>query len=112
MCRSDPRVNLKDKDFADGEDVAYLCAFRVKKEYRRQGLGSRLMNAVLTELKKAGFRSVTIGVSSDEPLNIELYRRFGFSAKIKDCYYDPCGMDDNGQPEYDEAGWWLLSKSL
>ena len=70
------------------------------------------MNTVFIELKKLGFRHVTIGVSPDEPRNIDLYHRLGFTVKIKDCYYDPCGMDDNDQPEYDEAGWWLLSKEL
>ena len=36
-------LNLDDKDFADGKNTAYLCAFRVKKEYRGKGLGSQLM---------------------------------------------------------------------
>ena len=105
-------LDLEDKDFADGESAAYLCAFRVKREYRGRGLGSRLMNAALAELKEIGFRVATIGVSSDEPLNIKRYRRLGFSVKVKDCHYDPCGMDENNQPEYDEAGWWLLAKVL
>ena len=104
--------NLDDKDFADGTNTAYLCAFRVKEEYRGQGLGSGLLKAALTELKEAGFRTATIGVGSDKPLNIQLYRRFGFVRKIKDCHYDPCGMDENNQPEYEEEAWWLLSKDL
>ena len=29
-----------DHDFADGSSTAYLCAFRIRKEYRGQGLGS------------------------------------------------------------------------
>ena len=105
-------LNLEDKDFADGESRAYLCAFRVKKEYRGRGLGSRLMEAALAELKEAGFHTATIGVGSDKPMNIRLYRRFGFTGKIKDCHYDPCGMDENNQPEYEEEAWWLLSKDL
>lgn len=105
-------LNLEDKDFADGESTAYLCAFRVKKEYRGQGLGSSLMNAALKELKEIGFHTATIGVGSDKPLNIQLYRRFGFNKKVKDCHYDPCGMDENNQPEYEEEAWWLLAKDL
>ena len=70
------------------------------------------MESAFTELKEKGFRRVTIGVNSDEPLNIKLYSRLGFTEKIKDCHYDPCGLDDNGQPEFDEKGWWLLSKQL
>lgn len=105
-------LNLEDKDFADGETTAYLCAFRVKEEYRGQGLGSRLLNAALADLKEAGFRTATIGVGSDKPQNIQLYRRFGFTRKVKDCHYDPCGMNADNQPEYEEEAWWLLSKDL
>ena len=105
-------LELEDRDFADGENTAYLCAFRVKEEYRGQGFGSELLTTVLAELKKSGFRKATIGVSCDEPQNIRLYRRFGFTAKIKDCHYDPCGMDENMQPLYEETAWWLLSKDL
>lgn len=105
-------MNLEDKDFADGKTTAYLCAFRVKEGYRGQGLGSRIMETALAELKELGFRSATIGVGSDKPQNIQLYRRLGFNKKVKDCHYDPCGVDENNQPEYEEEAWWLLSKGL
>lgn len=105
-------MDLDDKDFADGKSTAYLCAFRVKEGYRGQGLGSSLMNTALAELKENGFRSATIGVGSDKPQNIRLYRRLGFNKKVRDCHYDPCGMDENNQPEYEEEAWWLLSKDL
>lgn len=104
--------SLEDSDFADGKDVAYLCAFRVKKEYRGRGLGSRLMETALADLKARGFRRVTIGVGPDEPQNIRLYRRFGFTEKIKDCYDDPCARDENMLPVHEEQVWWLLSKTL
>ena len=105
-------LNLEDKDFADGQNTAYLCAFRVKKEYRGQGYGSRLIASALEELKQIGFSKVTIGVASDEPQNIRLYHRLGFNIKIKDCHYDPCGMDENMHPKYEETVWWLLQKDL
>ena len=103
---------LDDKDFADGQNTAYLCAFRVKKEYRGRGNGSRLMTTAFAELKDIGFRIVTIGVGSDEPQNLRLYRRLGFTTKIKDCHYDPCGMDANMQPIYEDTAWCLLKKDL
>ncbi len=105
-------LDLDDKDFADGKGTAYLCAFRVREGYRGQGLGSRLMHAALTELKEMEFHTATIGVGADKPQNIRLYRHFGFTEKVKDCHYDPCGMDENNQPEYEEEAWWLLSKDL
>ena len=99
-----------DKDFADGITTAYLCAFRVKKEYRGQGLGSRMMAAALADLKSRGFQRATIGASEER--NKMLYRRMGFCIKIKDCFFDPCAVDEHMQPQPDEAGFRLLSKDL
>ena len=99
----------EDKDFADGITTAYLCAFRVKKEYRGQGLGSRMMALALADLKARGFRRATIGVSEER--NKKLYHRLGFDTKIKDCFFDPCARDEDMRPEPD-AGFWLLSKDL
>lgn len=100
-----------DHDFADGSSTAYLCAFRIRKEYRGQGLGSKLMQTILADLKSAGFQRATIGVGPEEEQNIRLYHRLGFTEKIKDCYSDPCAMDENMNPAPDE-GFWLLSKEL
>ena len=105
-------LDLEDKDFADGNNTAYLCAFRVKPEYRGRGLGTSMMEKALEELKKAGFHKATIGVESNEQANILLYSRLGFIEKIKDCHYDPCGLDEDMQPIYEEDGWWLLAKEL
>ena len=105
-------LNLEDKDFADGQNTAYLCAFRVKEEYRGQGYGSQLINTAVEELSKKGFCSLTIGVDSDVPQNVRLYKRLGFNTIIKDCHYDPCSMDENMQPHYEENVWWLLQKEL
>lgn len=99
----------EDKDFADGIATAYLCAFRVKKDYRGQGLGSRMMAAALADLKARGFMRATIGVSEER--NKKLYRRLGFVTEIKDCFIDPCARDEQMRPEPD-AGFLLLSKDL
>ena len=103
--------NMEDKDFANGTDTAYLCAFRIEKEYRGKGHGSSLMNTVLEDLKTLGFTRVTIGVGMDEEDNISMYRHMGFTTKIKDCFEDPCARDDNMRPKKDE-GFWLLAKTL
>ena len=70
------------------------------------------MMAVFENLKDRGYSNVTIGVGSDEPQNYRLYQRLGFNTKIKDCHYDPCCMDENMQPKYEETVWWLLQKEL
>ena len=105
-------LELADKDFADGRNTAYLCAFRVRREYRGQGYGSRLIAKALEELKRTGFRKATIGVAADEPRNARLYRRLGFDVKVKDCHYDPCAMDEAMRPICEETAWWLLQKEL
>ena len=103
--------SLEDTDYADGRTRAYLCAFRVTKEYRGQGLGSRLMEAVFSHLKDCGFTSVTIGVDETEEDNQRLYRRLGFNTKIKDCYIDPCDVDEMMKPKSCSC-YWLLCKEL
>ena len=105
-------LDLPDREFADGRTTAYLCAFRIRKDCRGQGHGSRLMAEAIAELKSLGFRHVTIGVGCDEPQNIRLYHRLGFNTKIRDCHYDPCAMDENMCPVYEENAWWLLQKDL
>ena len=104
-------LKLDDKEFADGETTAYLCAFRVEKEYRGKGYGSRLMKAALSELKNNGFKYATVGVGMTEKDNIKMYEHMGFAVKIKDCYTDPCAVDENMKPKPDE-GFFLLSKAL
>jgi GNAT superfamily N-acetyltransferase len=101
--------DLDDKDFADGSSTAYLCAFRVREEFRGQGIGTRMMEEALADLRAAGFLNATIGV--DDERNERMYRRMGFNAWVKDCYWDPCAMDDALQPAEDE-GFILLSKKL
>ena len=101
----------EDRDFADGKTTAYLCAFRIREDFRGQGLGTRLMETVLASLKAEGFRRVTIGVGPEEEQNVRLYRRMGFTGKVKDCYTDPCAMDENMRPRADDC-YWLLAKDL
>ena len=104
-------LNIReDPEFADGTTTAYLCAFRVKREYRGQGLGSKLMHAAFADLKSMGFRRATIGVN--DPPNEALYRRLGFDTDVKTCYVDPCARDEAMQPEPDDVGFLLLAKEL
>ncbi len=104
-------LDLEDKDFADGKNTAYLCAFRVKEEYRGQGIGTQLVKAALNDLGKRGFRSATIGVEGSEERNIRLYKRLGFNSKIKDCFEDPCAMNDDMTPS-SCSPFWLLHTTI
>lgn len=100
----------EDRDFADGSTTAYLCAFRIQKEYRSRGLGTRLMEAALSDLRSMGFLRATIG--ADDARNEALYCRLGFTENVKTCYSDPCARDETMQPKPDDAGYRLLAKEL
>lgn len=102
---------LSDKDFADGESRAYLCAFRIKSEYRGKGYGGFLLKEVLEYIKNKGIQIATIGVDETEERNIRMYHRFGFTNKIKDCFEDPCDVDQEMKPKASPC-FWLLAKSL
>ena len=99
-----------DKDCADGEYRAYLCAFRVQSAYRGKGLGAKLMEMVLDDLRCRGFVYATIGV--DEAKNEQMYRSMGFTRVLKTCYIDPCAMTADMRPAPVKAGYKLLAKTL
>ena len=103
-------LELEDRDFADGVTVAYLCAFRVREDLRGRGFGTRLMEAVLADLKDRGFRRATIG--ADEERSLRMYRRLGFTKDVKVCFLDPCAMDGDMRPQRQKEGWLLLAKDL
>ena len=102
---------LDDKDFADGKSRAYLCAFRIKNEYRGKGYGSLLLNQTLERMKSKGIQIATIGVDAAEEHNIRLYHRLGFTDKIKDCFEDPCNVNREMKPKASPC-FWLLAKNL
>ena len=102
---------LEDKDFADGSTTAYLCAFRIREDYRGKGIGTKLLQEVLSQVKAEGFKRATIGVGAEEERNVKLYQNQGFVTKVKDCYEDPCAMDADMKPQRDE-GFWLLAQEL
>jgi len=51
----------------------------VRFEWRRQGIGSRMLNACLSLARKAGIEKVELEVFSDNVGAIRLYDSFGFS---------------------------------
>ncbi|MBN2240399.1 MAG: GNAT family N-acetyltransferase [Dehalococcoidales bacterium] len=103
--------DLDDKDYANGRDRAYLCGFRITRELQGKGYGTKLITHVLNHLKEEGFTTVTIGVEEEEEANVRLYTRLGFLEKVKDCYDDPCDVDENMQPKPSEK-CPLLKKNL
>ena len=101
--------DLEDKDFADGKRTAYLCAFRVRTDFRGQGLGTKLICHVMEHIKALGYQRISIGVDTTDMANIRLYKRLGFTIRVKECTEDPCDRDENMQPRSCPC-FWLLYK--
>ena len=66
-------------ELADGTNRAYLYSFRVRPEYRRAGLGTRIMQVVFDDLRRRGFHTLTLNVAKDNPQARKLYERNHFS---------------------------------
>ena len=87
-----------DDDEADGRNRAYLCAFRVHPDHRRQGIGTRLMRRALKRIREKGFGEATIGVERDASDLKALYFRWGFTTLVKVTNIDHHHPDHNGNP--------------
>jgi ribosomal protein S18 acetylase RimI-like enzyme len=65
-------------ELADGFDRAYLYSFRIKSQYRGQGIGTRVLNTVATDLRRRHFRILTLNVAKENLAARRLYEREGF----------------------------------
>lgn len=89
---------LKDTDLANGNTIAYLCAFRIIEELQGRGYGTSLINRVFKRLQDLKFESVTIGVEECNEANIRLYKRLGFVSELKRSCLDPCNVNEKYEP--------------
>ncbi len=65
-------------ELADGTTRAYLYAFRIRPEYRSEGLGSFMMELAETDLLSHGFKVITLNVTRENHDAIRLYERRGY----------------------------------
>ena len=56
----------------------YLSRLIVKREYRNQGLGQKLLEFVLREAERMLYREITLGVDFDNANAIHIYKKYGF----------------------------------
>jgi ribosomal protein S18 acetylase RimI-like enzyme len=66
------------QELANGNQRAYLYGFRVRENYRSQGIGTRMLKIVEADLLKRGYTSITLNVGRDNPDARRLYERHGF----------------------------------
>lgn len=75
------------------ENLAAINSFYIREENRGRGLGRYLLERVLSEIRKEGFRAVELTVSPDNQAALKLYQRFNFQAReFKRDFYGP-GLD-------------------
>ena len=60
------------------DNIVELKAMYLDKDYRGQGLGRRLINAVIDEAKTRGFKSVVLDSMSKYKDALRLYEKCGF----------------------------------
>ncbi len=75
---------VQDDEGLVGETTAYLYAFRTLESFRGQGYFSRLMRFMQEDLKRRGFRRVTLGVEPGERVNRQIYAHMGFDEFIRE----------------------------
>jgi len=67
-------VGLKKKS----NDLAYLKRMVVKKEFRKQGLGVRLLEVAIKFAKEHNIKTVYAGTVKENPNAINFYKNYGF----------------------------------
>jgi ribosomal-protein-alanine N-acetyltransferase len=90
---------------ADGETVGYVVGAKrrdgsghvisiaVRPEWRRRGIGTKLMEALLDAFKKRGLRKAVLEVAVSNREAIAFYERLGFKATALLKGYYPWGED-------------------
>lgn len=99
-------------ELADGKQIAYIYAFRVKEAYRRRGLGSKLIKIIEQTLLKRGIHFVTLNVAKDNQQACNLYERLGYRivAHEPGCW---SYLDHEGkQREVVEPSWRMVKKII
>lgn len=69
-------------------DQAHINQFAVRPELRRQGLGRRLLDAMITEAARLGATELTLEVRESNTPALELYQHAGFAREaVRKNYY-------------------------
>lgn len=98
-------------ELADGDERAYLYSFRVRDVFRRQGLGSMMMEVVEEDLRQRGFLHITLNVARDNPRAQQLYLRRGYTVVAPEpgVWSYP---DEKGVWHQVEEPAWRMEKTL
>lgn len=98
-------------ELADGSTRAYIYGFRIKPDYRQQGLGRRMLHVAERDLTERNFQRVTLNVGQDNPHARRLYERLGYRVVGTDpgkWYY----IDHQGNRRDVHEPAWRMEKEL
>ena len=65
-------------------DMPYLCNMAVNPDFRRQGIGSMLLDAAEEAILSTGYRSVFLHCRHADPPALALYRKYGYREEGED----------------------------
>ena len=71
--------NKNDEDYSIPGMRLYISRIIVKKEFRGQGYGKKLMNYIIEYAKKEGYKELSLGVNLDNYIALKLYVGLGFN---------------------------------
>lgn len=113
------RLSLPDREAVLGYIIYWLVAdeihvhnIAVRRDQRRQGIGTRLLHEAIVNSRPGGARTITLEVRRTNLAAQRLYEKFGFSVQgVRPRYYTDTGEDalimwadiDRGASGYDPA---------
>ena len=104
-------LNGNRPELANGTTRAYLYGFRVQPQYRNQGIGTKIMQAIEDDLKQRGFLQVTLNVGQDNHDARRFYERLRYFVVDSDpgrwSY-----IDDKGKRRDMHEPAWRMIKDL
>lgn len=80
-----------DPDYTIENKRVYVSRMIVKKEYRNRGIGSEILQFLISKAKEMGYSEMTIGVDKDNENALHMYRKYGFTEVVFD------GADEDGE---------------
>ena len=105
------QLNSNNPVLSDGRDRAYLYSFRIRPEYRNNGLGSYILDFLENDLIQRGFSKLTLNVAKNNERAIKLYQNKGFIIVA----HEPgewSYRDHRGNIRYVSEPAWRMEKDL
>lgn len=101
------QLNSHRTDLADGKQRAYLYGFRIRPLFRNYGIGTCLMARIEADLRRRGFKLLTLNVAKDNADAQRLYERLGYRVVGEEdghwWYFD----HENRRREVYEPAWHM-----